>query len=151
MLVNLLLALAAALAPATTAGGGGEPYRADERAFDSRAQAKLDAARAAWRRAGIRSYRYRLETSCFCGSSGAGRHHFRVRNRRPVKPPKRYRDVATVPRLFRTIQEAIDQRGGTAKVTYRRNGSPKSITDDRVLDAIDDELYYTIDRFKPLR
>jgi hypothetical protein len=132
------------------AQAGGDQFDRYEREADAKAQRRLDAAEARWRLRGPPSYRYRLELSCFCVGGGPEPHNFRVRRGRPVNPPRRWRHVATVPRLFAMIQRGIHGRGGTASATYRKNGSPKEIRVDPIIRAVDDEGYFKIDRFRLL-
>jgi hypothetical protein len=59
-------------------------------------------------------------------------------------------DVATVRRLFRTIQRAIDQQVARLQVTYGKRGVPSSISIDFDQRIADEESYYTIKGFTRL-
>jgi hypothetical protein len=153
MLALLLATLTIATVPASAAR---EPSprgndEVDPSIADGSAQRALDSARATWRRRGPRSYAYRLRMSCLCRASTLRPRTFVVRDGRPRKPPKGWKDRATVPRLFKLVQEAIDNRVEEMDVRYRANGSLKLLAVDSVQIYQDDEYSYTVDRFRPLR
>jgi len=128
--------------PRPPSPNGGEP---DRSITNGSAQRKLDGARRRWRRAGIHNYRFELERSCFCVQRGSV--VLFVRDDRPVDAPATLRDVATVRRLHRTVQGAIDDEVPGLSVAYDRRGIPRSIGIDRIRFAIDDEVSYSVERF----
>ena len=120
----------------------GEP---DPSIADGSAQRKLDAARRKWRRAGIHNYRFQIELLCFCVERGPVVVF--VRNDRPVDPVATLRDVATVRRLHRAVQRAIDRKVPDLSVRYDRRGIPRGIVIDNIKFAIDDEVTYRVGFF----
>jgi hypothetical protein len=141
----LLLAVAAGAQPAPP-GADVDPSIAD-----GSAQYKLDDARQTWRRNGPKSYRYRLQLYTFCTTDTLNPRTFVVRKGKPVHPPKGWKSRATVPRLFKLVQKAIDQRVDGLQVEYRPNGALKLLQVDQQSMAVDDEYSYSLDRFKRLR
>ena len=109
------------------------------------AQRALDAARRHWRRASIHNYRFEFERQCFCAPRGPV--VLFVRNDRPVDPPSALRDVATVRRLHRVVQRAIDREVADLSVRYDRRGVPRSIGIDGHRMIADDEVGYSVERF----
>jgi hypothetical protein len=124
------------------------PSTPDPHITDGTLQARLGKARASWKAARITSYRMRVRISCFCAPETPPT--LRVRHGSPVHPPARYASVATVPRLFRTIQRAIDDKVAGLTVRYGVHGVPTSISIDPSRMIADEESYYTIDRFARL-
>jgi len=74
-----------------------------------------------------------------------------VRNRRIVRHPPDLKSVASVPRLFRAIQQAIDDKVVQLDVSYGKRGVPRSLYVDRSKNVIDEETGYTIKRFTSLK
>jgi hypothetical protein len=157
MRVRALFAVAAVVVPAGFAGGAfavGQQQRFDA-AFpdvdpsiaDGSAQRALDKARARWRKTGPRSYTYRARISCFCTPESTKPHTFVVRNRKPRHPPKGFEDLATASRLFKLVQQAIDERVDGLDVRYAKQGILKQLSVDRYSNAADDESTYFVDRF----
>jgi hypothetical protein len=143
----LVLLLAAPAAGQVPPGPGpmkprGEP---DPSIANGSAQRKLDAARRHWRRARIHNYRFELTRLCFCPPGGP--IVLFVRNDRPVDQPAEFSEVATVRRLHRRIQDAID--GGVAGlgVVYGHRGIPRRIGIDGSEMAADDEVSYRVGHF----
>lgn len=118
---------------------------------DGSAQKQLDTARARWKKAHISSYKVRVALGCFCPETIRKPRTLTVRGGGAVKPPQHLTEVATVPRMFRTIQKAIDGKVAAITVAYSARGVPRSITIDRSRMTVDEEQYFTIDRFKPLK
>ena len=106
--------------------------------------AALNAARARWRDAGLRSYRFRLEVSCYCPDAGVERV-IRVRDGRPQGGKGADRSVDTVPEMFRQIRDALDNPdAGDVEVRYDAElGYPRAASLDRIKMAIDDEISWT--------
>jgi hypothetical protein len=148
-LVTLLLVCA--LAVPVAAGAQTEPNRGapDPRITDGTRQDQLDAARKRWKTAHVRSYRYQISVSCFCAPSKG--LVYVVRNGVPKVPAKGQKSIATVPRLFKTIQGAIDRKVANLDVTYGRRGVPKSIYIDSSQMIADEEVGYTITHFTTLK
>jgi hypothetical protein len=145
---RLVLALAAAMlaslpAAAQPAVRGDD---VDPAIADGSAQRALDAARERWRATSIRSYRFRLRIQCFCRPETRLPALIVVRRGKPVDPPARLRAVATVPRLLREVQKAIDDRVADLSVRYGRRGVPRSIEIDRSRMIADEEIGYVVDR-----
>lgn len=141
-----MLAVAIALGAAAPAPAQPPPERVDPGIEDGSAQRALDAARERWRDAGSSSYRYRLRLACFC--QGVRFETIVVRRGRPVRAPAHLRHAATVPRLHRIVQEAIDDRSASLEVSYGRHGVPRTIAIDRSVALADDELTYDVRRFR---
>lgn len=143
----LAIVAAALLAPAPAAGQViGEP---DPEIVDGSAQKALDAARKRWRAFGVRSYRFRVQLLCFCSNRHTAPVVIEVRRGRAVDPPRHLRDVATVPRLHRTVQQAIDDRVEGLSVRYGRRGVPRSISIDPSRMIADEQFGYSVGRVRP--
>lgn len=67
-----------------------------------------------------------------------------------MRPPSHLTKVATVPRMFRVIQKAIDGRVVGLTALYGARGVPKSIAIDVSGMILDEESAYSIDRFVKL-
>ena len=147
LLLALLLAAATLAAAAGPVAAQEPPNPPDPYIVGGDAQRALDRARAKWKAAKIGSYRYEARRTCFCPTTG-----WHVVNVRGGVPSKRVhsdvKDIATVPRLFRQIQRAIDRRAHDLTVTYRTHGVPTKISIDTYENVIDEEQYFTIRRFK---
>ena len=146
MLARLLLVLSLVAVGALTAvpaGAQEPPNPPDPSIVDGSAQEALDRAKAKWRAAKIRSYRYEARRQCFCPTTG-----WHVVNVRDGVPSKRVhadvKEIATVPRLFRQIQRAIDRRAHDLVVRYSTHGVPTKVTIDSYANVIDEEQYFRI-------
>lgn len=151
MPTRALLLLLAVVAVGTTTAGADEPLPRSvaENISDGSAQQRLDAARASWKAKGFRSYEQRVELSCFCASSPP--RTVRVHGGKLAGPNVAYlREVATIPRQFRVIQNAIDDRVSGLRVRYGRRGNPVSISIDPSTFIADEESYYTTNRLRRL-
>ncbi len=145
-LLILLVFLAAVALPAAPAGAEA-PNPPDPSIVDGSAQQALDRAKAKWRAAKIGSYRYEARRQCFCPTTGW--HVVNVRNGVPsARVHADVKDIATVPRLFRQIQRAIDRRAHDLTVTYSTHGVPTKLTIDTYANVIDEEQYFSIRGFK---
>lgn len=141
----LLVALALAVLPAPASAADDV---ADPSITDGSAQRALDAARSRWRAHGPADYTYRTRLSCFCTTESLKPHTFVVRNRKPRhRPPKGLKGLATGWRLFKLVQDAIDEKVDGLTVKYRKNGLLKEIDVDQYKPAADDEYAYSVDRF----
>jgi hypothetical protein len=143
--------LAAALAgPAFAAAAATLPRSTpDPRIADGTLRHQLDAARAQWKAANLRNYRYEISVSCFC-VPGKGVRYV-VHNRVPRIPAHGDKSVASVPRLFKKIQAAIHDGVAKLDVTYGRRGVPKSIFIDSSINVADEEIGYKIAHFTRLK
>jgi hypothetical protein len=119
-------------------------------AATSHPQQNLDAARKQWKAAHLSSYRYEMSVGCFCAPR-TGHLFYVVRNGVPRLPKNGEKSVASVPRLFRKIQDAINHHAARLDVTYGRRGVPKSIYIDGAANIADDEVTYTITHFTTLK
>jgi hypothetical protein len=120
----------------------------------------LERHRALWLAAGISSYRYSLERSCFCQRESLGPVVIEVRRgevetRRyatgaPVDP--QFAEIfTTIPGLFDLIESALDLPAAAVSVRYHRVlGYPQSIQIDWLAGAADDEVSYRITGFTVL-
>ena len=116
---------------------------------DGSAERALDQARSRWAEAGLSSYRFRVAIRCFFCPTELGRPtSITVRNGRPRHPPADLRSVSTVPRLFRVVQRAIDDRTPGLDVTYGARGLPREISTDGPLE--DDGATVSASRLRPL-
>ncbi|HEX4345141.1 MAG TPA: DUF6174 domain-containing protein [Solirubrobacteraceae bacterium] len=144
-LALLTLALAAG-APAAVAQYQG--VKPDPHIADGTLQHKLDVARRSWKAAGVSSYTYRIQVSCFCPPAKDA-NVFVVKGGVATRFASGYRSLATVPRLFKTIQGAIDDGVANLDVSYGRRGVPTSIYIDRSQLIADEEMGYAIKAFTP--
>jgi hypothetical protein len=147
-LLVLTLAIVAAAAPALPAGAQqGLPATPDASIADGSAQRALDRARARWNRLKIRNYDYEVMATCFCPYTGWVL--VKVRNGVPSKRSRAAAGrLATVPRLFREIREAIDGPAHRLDVTYGARGVPVDVFTDPIQFAVDDENGFGTRRFK---
>jgi hypothetical protein len=147
-LAPLVAALAAALVLAAPAAA--RPA-VDPDIASGAEQQRLDAARALWRSTGIRSYRFRVARECFCSPRATKPAVITVRDGRPVDQPRWLRRQATIPRLFRVVQRAIDARVDDLTVRYgRERGIPRRMRIDPEKMLSDEEVGYVVDRFREL-
>jgi hypothetical protein len=150
--------LVATFAAALLAGAAGAPVASalapgdtvDPDIADGSAQRALDAARARWRAFDVHSYRYRAQLQCFCTPGTIAPAVLVVRAGKPVDPPARLRGIATVPRIFRRVQEAIDDRVAGLSVRYGKRGVPRSVQIDPSLMIADEEIGYVVGRVRRL-
>jgi hypothetical protein len=144
------VAVAAALVGAAPAAAAGPGDTVDPKIADGTAQRELDAARARWRAFDVDTYRYRAHLECFCGPSTIAPAVLVVRDGRPVDPPRRLRRIATIPRLFRQVQRAIDDRVAALTVRYGKRGVPRTVRIDPSLMIADEEISYIAGRVRHL-
>jgi hypothetical protein len=148
--VTRLLAPAAALAALLVCApaAGAQSDRVDPQIVDGTEQRRLDEARARWREHGFRSYRFRVALSCFCLPEIREPRVIVVRRGRPQGAPEHLRPAATVPRLLRMVQRAIDDRVSGLSVRYGRRGVPRRIGLDPDRGLADDEHEFTAGRLR---
>jgi Family of unknown function (DUF6174) len=146
--VSLILLVALAAPAAAQSPPAPQPFPRDEpdpSIRDGSAQRALDRARKRWRRADIHNYRFELSRSCFCPPTD--QPIIFVRNDRPLNATGSTRHVATVPRLHRRVQDAIDDGVADLGVRYDRRGIPREISIDGHRMIADDEVAYGVERF----
>ena len=142
--------LALTLTAVPVAAGEGLQTEPDPGITNGSEQRALSAARKDWKRQGVPSYVYRLSVNCFCPPTTDVK--IVVRKGRPApSTSKRLLDQATVPRLFRTIQLAIDRKVTKLVVKYGTRGVPRSIFIDGYERVADDEVGYVVRGFAPLK
>lgn len=139
-----VLVLAAPAVAQTPAPPTFPPSTPDKSITDGSAQRKLDRARKRWRRARVHNYRFQLTRQCFCPPAS---WVLFVRADTPVKAPADARNVATVRRLHRRIQDAIDERVAGLDITYDKRGMPRFIGIDGRENVADDEIGYKVEHF----
>jgi uncharacterized protein DUF6174 len=140
----LLFVLALAAPAAAQAPPQPPPNEPAESIRDGSAQRNLDRARKRWRKAGIHNYRFQLTRQCFCPPES---WVLFVRGDKPRRAPAGAKDVATVRRLHRRIQAAIDDRVSGLTVKYDKRGVPRLIGIDPYELTIDEEVGYKVDKF----
>jgi len=125
--------------------GPAEADRAAERA-------KLERARTAWRAHGVRDYSFRLTVSCYCPDAGTP-VIVTVRDGRVRGAGRFAKTLGTIPRQFTRISGALNARGaGESVVRYDRfRGYPRSARLNPAKRVIDEEISWTVDRFRSLR
>jgi hypothetical protein len=139
--------LAGVVTVAVLAGAAGAAAASDP----AEERRKLADARAKWARQHVRDYRFRLRLTCFCPERWPVT--VVVRDGRPRGARAFQRHFDTVPAMFRQISRALrDERAGEVRARYdRRRGFPRFASIDRIKLAIDDEVSFTVDRFRVLR
>jgi hypothetical protein len=151
ILTGIVVAALASPAAATTPGDGALVGPAtdvvDPQILDGTEQRRLDSARDRWRRRGAHHYRLRLALRCFCPQEITTPVVIFVRSGHPLNAPSHLRRAATVTRLLRIVQSAIDERVSGLNVRYDSRGVPRSIGIDSRRQLADDELEYRVDRF----
>jgi hypothetical protein len=146
MRAALVLVFVLALAAPAAAQAPPQPPQNEpaESIRDGSAQRALDRARKRWRKAEIHNYRFQLTRQCFCPPES---WVLFVRGDAPRRPPADAKDVATVRRLHRRIQAAIDARVAGLSVKYDKRGVPRQTGIDPHGLAIDDEVGYKVEKF----
>jgi len=144
LLLTFAIGICALAAPALAEE---PPNPTDPKIASGSAEKALDKARAKWKKAKLGSYDFEAQRSCFCPTTGF--HKVKIRkNRVSGTPHSDIKEIATVPRLFKVIQKAIDEKSHKLTVTYGTYGVPTKISIDRIANVIDEEQYFTIRRFK---
>ena len=110
-------------------------------------RAALEAAEASWAAAAISDYSYRIELICFCPPTRPATTVVNGGVPERTRPP--FRKVNTVEKLFAFIRANLDNDNLTVK--YSPLGVPREIASDPDFRVADEELYYTIDRFRRLK
>ena len=149
--LTLLILLAVAVVGLPIAvGQAALEHTTDPDIASGKEQRALSSARKQWKARGVPSYVFGLTVACDCPPTTNVK--IVVRNGRPTRAtPKKLLPRATVPRLFYTIQRAIDRKVAKLVVMYGPRGVPRSIfvdTDERI--AVED-IGYIVRGFAPLR
>lgn len=112
--------------------------------------AALDRASARWSAQHLRNYSFRLTVSCFCPTEVRRPTVITVRDGVPHGYKYFKGQLRTIPEMFRLIRHTLGSTGaGKATITYdARRGFPRKVALDPIKLAIDDELYWTVDRFR---
>jgi hypothetical protein len=149
--LSLAALLAFALTAAVpTAAGQTRQKTTDPAITNGSKQRALTGARKDWKVQGVSSYSYLLTVSCYCPP--VTEFKVVVRKGSPAaKAAREHKEQATVPRLFRTIQRAIDDKVAKLAVSYGPRGVPRSIYIDRDKRIADEEVGYIVRRFAPLK
>lgn len=148
--LTLAAILAFALAAVPVAAGQGTGRKTDPTITSGAKQRALTSARKSWKAQSVASYTYRLSVNCFCPPTNLVK--IVVRRGVPAKTtPKQLLEQATVPRLFRTIQRAIDRKVARLVVSYGKRGVPRSIFIDTDQRIADEEVGYLVREFAPLK
>jgi hypothetical protein len=146
LVVLLTVVVAVCSTTALAASAAEPPNPTDPRIVSGSAQKALDRARTRWRRAKIRSYRFEAKRTCFCPTSGW--HEVSVRGGVPsATTPSDVKQIATVPRLFLVIQQAIRRKAHELTVTYGSHGLPTQISIDSIANVVDEEQYFYVRHF----
>ncbi len=142
--VTVFVLAAAAVTPALAVAQKNPADMPDKAITDGSAQQALDAAKARWKKAKIRSYDFRVRHSCFCAPDYTKERVVKVRNGVPAKrTASQVKDIATVARLFGKVQGAIDGKVTNLDVTYdARYGYPRNIYIDQSIMIADEEQGY---------
>lgn len=123
-------------------------------------QQDLNRARAKWEQSGVKNYEYHLRVNCFCPPNVTFPVIMKVANGVNVsaeyaQEPKEitndyFKPYDTIDKMFGVIQKAIDDKVGSLIVEYDPTyGYPRSITIDRIRDAVDDEIAFFVESFIP--
>ena len=148
--LTLAALLAFALAAVPPAAGQRAARTIDPGITDGSEQRALTTARNRWKAQGVRSYTYLLSRNCFCTPTTDVR--IIVRNGIPAgRVAKQIARQASVPRLFVTIQNAINNKVSRLVVKYGKRGVPRTIFIEASSTATDDDLGFIIRNFAPLR
>jgi len=140
------------------------PAGACEYAFDpdGHEARELERARDRWRREGPKDYRYEFELHCHCIEephrpvvvwvrNGAVYDAVYADNGGPV-PDEDLRFYRTIDGLFEVIGDAINRRADFLDVEYDREyGYPRFVEIDYEYRTADDEVSFTVRRFRPGR
>ena len=148
-LAGALVATLLVVGPAATAD---DPVdETDPSITDGSAQQALDAARTRWQERGSRSYRITVRVSCFCPPDVRAPERITVRNAKPVGQVQPWhRRFATVPRLFKRVQEAIDNGAAQLDVEYGVRGIPRQVFVDLDRMIADEEVGFGARRYRAL-
>jgi hypothetical protein len=153
-IIRRLLLVAALAFPASAC-----EYAFGPDGYDAR---ELERARGRWRREGLSDYRYEFELHCYCVGdlyrpvtvrvrNGAVHSAVYADNGAPV--PDEYLPLyRTIDGLFEVIGDAINRHADYLDVEYDDvYGYPRFADIDYEHGTADDEVYFTVRRFRPGR
>ncbi len=117
-----------------------------------------------WQDAKITHYRYTLSIGCFCAFRGDMPVTVEVSNGEVVSiisatgaaidsADPSYSSIeyyATMDRLFTQLKSALDEADEVAAVYNSTYGFPTSVSIDQIKEAVDDELFITVENFEVL-
>jgi hypothetical protein len=123
-------------------------------------QRDLDVALSKWEQSNIKNYEYQLRVNCFCPPNVTFPVIMKVSNGVNVsaeyaQEPKEitndyFKQYDTIDKLFDVVQKSVDDKVASLIVEYDATyGYPRSITIDRIKDAIDDEIAFFVEAFIP--
>ena len=127
-------------------------------------QSELGQNKQKWQDANISHYRYNLFLSCFCAFNENMPLIIEVKDGQVVSMEyangKAIEDVnreffdnySTIDRIFEQLEK--DSAGEADEVVAAYDGTygfPNDVKIDRIKEAIDDELYFTVSEFEPLQ
>lgn len=135
---------------AAPAGAQLPPEGPDPSITDGTALARLRAAEARWKAGGLRDYRFTVAVSCFCPPQYTKARRITVRDGRPQHPAAASKPIATIPRLFRRIRDAIEHEVDGLQVRYGKTGMPRVISLDPDRMAVDEESTTFARRLRPI-
>jgi hypothetical protein len=119
-------------------------------AMAATAQARLRRATALWAAQHLHNYSMRVTVGCFCPPAARRPTTITVRGGRPHGSKYFANEVQTIPEMFQLIRRALaDPSAGPTTVTYdTHRGFPRTVAIDPLKNAVDDELRWTVDRFR---
>jgi hypothetical protein len=119
-------------------------------AMGATAQARLRRATALWAAQHLHNYSMRVTVSCFCSPEPRRPTTITVRGGRPHGSKYFANELQTIPEMFRLIRRALaDPDAGPTTVTFDpHRGFPRTVAIDPLKNAVDDELSWTVDRFR---
>jgi hypothetical protein len=129
----------------------------EPQSMPSAEQRALDANLALWQRSNIPNYQYTFQMQCFCVPGDdtvviVANRQVSQAFRTPsgvYLTPQELTGMYTIEGLFAKVQEAIDQRVYSLRVTYdAQYGFPNSISIDRDRNIADEEVTYTARDFQ---
>jgi hypothetical protein len=111
---------------------------------------QLARASALWSSQHVRSYSYRVTVGCFCAPAYRRPTTVTVRGGKSHVSKYVIKQLRTIPAMFRLIRQTLaDPNAGAVTVSYdKHRGFPRSVRLDPIRNAIDDEVSWTIDRFR---
>jgi hypothetical protein len=126
-------------------------------------QSELSRNQQKWQDANISHYRYNLFLSCFCAFNENMPLIIEVKsgqvvsmeyqNGKPIEDINRefFDTYSTIDRIFEQLEKDSNGEADEVVVSYdAKYGFPNDVKIDRIKEAVDDELYFTISEFEPL-
>jgi hypothetical protein len=114
------------------------------------ADARLRRASALWSAQHLRNYSFRITVTCFCSAETRRPHVITVRGGKSRGSKYVIKQLQTFSGMFALIRHGLaDPLAGPTTVTYdQRRGFPRSVALDPIRNGIDDEVSWTVDRFR---